>query len=284
LQNCNNINPDFINTFPTPTSGIPVPPGVTQTNCFFDGEASLAVRRELSQGAVLTSLVGYDLTYNTLDNNRNPTSGTLAVIKQDFAGAGGDVQFVRSTADLRTYYEPISDIVGVLHLQGGNIFGWGAKDPVDGTNLRMLDHFQMGPQLVRGFAQAGIGPRDLTLYNYNGTPGDALGGSLYWGASVEFQTPLFFAPKDVGIKVAAFADAGSLWDYQGHTSWLPPLPHATGEVLTASDNSMFVNSSVGVGLLWASPFGPIRFDLAYPVTKQKFDRTQIFRFSGGASF
>ncbi len=158
---------------------------------------------------------------------------------------------------------------------------------MSGTNLRMLDHFQMGPQLVRGFAPAGIGPRDLTLYNFNGTPGDALGGSIYWGASVEFQTPLFFAPKDVGIKVAAFADAGSLWDYQGPTSWLPPVPRATGEVLylvarrrELRDN-MFINSSVGVGLLWASPFGPMRFDLAYPVTKQKFDRTQMFRFGGG---
>jgi outer membrane protein insertion porin family len=45
-----------------------------------------------------------------------------------------------------------------------------------------------------------------------------------------------------------------------------------------------VNSSVGVGLLWASPFGPIRVDLAYPITAQNFDRKQVFRFSGGTSF
>ena len=70
----------------------------------------------------------------------------------------------------------------------------------------------------------------------------------------------------------------------GPTSWLPPLPGATGETLSLSNNGMFVNSSVGVGLLWASPFGPLRFDLAYPVTKQSFDRTQIFRFSGGTVF
>jgi len=81
---------------------------------------------------------------------------------------------------------------------------------------------------VRGFAQAGLGPRDLTQLSL-GTPGDALGGSSYWGASVEFQTPLFFAPKDVGIKLAVFADAGSLWDYRGPTSWLQG-PGATGEV------------------------------------------------------
>jgi outer membrane protein insertion porin family len=58
----------------------------------------------------------------------------------------------------------------------------------------------------------------------------------------------------------------------------------TNEVLTPSSNSMFVNSSVGAGILWASPFGPIRFDLALPLTKQPFDRKQIFRFGGGTTF
>jgi outer membrane protein insertion porin family len=280
LRNCNNISPDWINTFPTPsvygTPGFVFPglPGQTNMNCFQDGEASLAVRRELSQGRVITSLIGYDLAYNTLDNNRNPTSGMLAVLKQDFAGVGGDVQYLRTTLDARSYYEPIQDVIGVLRLQGGYIYGWGS----DG--LRMLDHFQLGPNLVRGFAPAGIGPRDITP----GTTNDALGGSMYWGTSVEFQTPLFFAPKEVGIKLAVFADAGSVWNYKGPTSWLPPVPGATGETLTVAGNNMFVNSSVGVGLLWASPFGPLRFDLAYPITKQTFDRTQVFRFSGGTVF
>lgn len=285
LRNCNNISPSTSSamsptgfpTYPTstglglidPATGLPF----TQ-NCFQDGEASLSVRRELANGQVITSLVGYDLAYNTLDNNRNPTSGLLAVLKQDFAGVGGDVQYIRTTGDVRSYYEPIQDVIGVLRLQGGYIHGWGSN------GLRMLDHFQMGPNLVRGFAPAGIGPRDLTP----GSTMDALGGSMYWGTSVEFQTPLFFTPKEVGIKVAVFADAGSLWNFTGPTSWLPPVPGATGEFLQPSNNGMFVNSSVGVGLLWASPFGPLRFDLAYPITKQSFDRTQIFRFSGGTVF
>jgi outer membrane protein insertion porin family len=283
LRNCNNLAPSTGSSSPAgyptyPTSIIPpiIDPGTGQPflqNCYADGEASLAVRKELSQGTVITSLVGYDLSYNTLDNNRNPTSGILAILKQDFAGVGGDVQYVRTTGDIRSYYEPIQDVIGVLRLQSGYINGWGS----DG--LRMLDHFQMGPNLVRGFAPSGIGPRDTTP----GTAQDALGGSAYWGASVEFQTPLFFAPKEVGIKIAAFADAGSLWNYVGPTSWLTG-PGATGETLNVAGNGMFVNSSVGVGLLWASPFGPLRFDLAYPITKQPFDRTQIFRFSGGASF
>src|SRR5882757_5526715 len=101
LQNCMNnplTPPDFVNTFPTPdkVSSFTPPAGTTQFDCFADGEASLAVRRELTKGAVLSSMVGYDLSYNTLDNNRNPTSGILAILRQDFAGVGGDVSYLRT--------------------------------------------------------------------------------------------------------------------------------------------------------------------------------------------
>ncbi len=180
------------------------------------------MRIELSNGAVLESILGYTLAYNTLDNNKNPTSGLYASITQDFAGVGGDVNYIRSTAEMRTYYELLPDVVGVLHLQGGNLSGWGGK------SLRMLDNFQMGPNLVRGFAPSGIGPRDVTP----GTTNDALGGTMYWGASVEAQTPLYFLPKEIGIKVAAFADAGSLWNYQSETSWA-----VTGEQLQVADGN-----------------------------------------------
>jgi outer membrane protein insertion porin family len=231
------------------------------------------VRRELFGGPVLVSMPGYTLAYNTLDNNKTPTSGTYAELKQDFAGAGGDVEFIRSAIDVRQYAEVLSDVIGIGRIQGGYITGWGNKP------LRMLDHFQMGPNLVRGFEPSGFGPRDLTA----GTTNDALGGTMYWGASAEVQTPLYFLPKEVGIKVAAFVDAGSLWGYKGPTNWLPPALGATGETMTYAD-SMVVRSSAGVGLLWDSPLGPIRFDFAFPITKASYDRTQWFRFSGGTTF
>jgi outer membrane protein insertion porin family len=248
--------------------------------CYTDGgEASLAARRELAAGPVIASMVGYTVAYSTVDNNKNPTSGIYAEFKQDFAGVGGDVSFLRTQVDSRTYYEIFSEVVAVLHLQAGHIMGWGGKD------LRMLDHFQMGPNLVRGFAPAGIGPRDMTF----GSNNDPLGGSLFWGASVEAQSPLFFVPKEIGIKMAAFADAGSLWDYRGPTSW-----NVTGENLLVGSSNMVVRASVGAGLIWNSPFGPLRFDYAFPLLKwcatdptfgtQVCDRVQQFRFGGGTKF
>jgi len=268
--------PNVVNPVQTPTDP-----------CYANGEASLPVKIALAQGAAITSMIGYSLVYNTLDNNKNPTSGILAELRQDFAGLGGDVNFVRSTVDARYYHELFGDLIGFIRVQGGHVTNWGSG------NLRMLDNFQMGPNLVRGFAPSGFGPRDLTA----GTTNDAIGGTLFWGASFEVQIPMYFVPKEAGMRLAAFADAGSLWDYQGPTYRL-----STGERLTCPagstdvrrtptplgqacyGDSMTVRSSVGVGLIWDSPFGPLRFDYAFPLSKAGYDRVQEFRFGGGTKF
>jgi outer membrane protein insertion porin family len=309
LANCNNNSANNLLAFnPTPAfaqlngvgpGGSITSGGQTATDvsgqglwCYFDGEASLPVRRELQSGKALTSSVGYSLNYNTLDNNKNPTDGLLIDWKQDFAGVGGDVKYIKSAVDAKYYTPLVADIVGLIHLQGGILNQFG------GSELRMLDHFQMGPNLVRGFAPNGIGPRDINPYGTR----DALGGTKYWGASFELQMPFWFLPKEVGLKGSVYADAGGLWDYKGPTSWA-----ATGEVnvpgcirptqataTTAAnpgtclglqyDDGNVVRSSVGVGIIWASPFGPLRFDYAVPLTKGQFDRVQQFKFGGGTSF
>ncbi len=242
---------------------------------------SYPILKELTEGAKLTSMVGYTLTYNTLDNNKNPTDGLLIDWKQDFAGVGGDVSYFKSTVDAKYYTPLVSDIVGIIRLQGGIL------NKVGNNEIRMLDHFQMGPNLVRGFAPNGIGPRDISTMNQFGY-GDALGGTQYWGASVELQMPFWFLPKEVGLKGAVYADAGQLTGYKG-----PPYAGQAADTdpLLAAKRLAFdpysdstIRSSVGVGLIWQSPFGPLRFDYAVPLTKGKYDRVQEFRFGGGTTF
>jgi outer membrane protein insertion porin family len=283
LDNCNNVSPNSnLGLFPDVQHQGMIDPATLApftTNCFADGEASLAVRKELAQGPVLVSAIGYTLAYNTLDNNKSPNNGLMIELKQDGAGAGGDVRNVKTTLDARLYNEIFPDVVAMVRGQGGWATGWGGQD------LRMLDHFQGGPNMVRGFAPAGFGPRDVTqalqiCHDIGSNCGlnDALGGSMYWAATVEVLTPVPFAPKDLGVRLAWFADAGQLLNYVGPTSWAQ-----TGETLVNSGNGN-LRSSVGMGLLWDSPFGPLRFDLAYALTKEPYDHTQIFRFGGGTRF
>jgi outer membrane protein insertion porin family len=185
LANCNNNpansllafnpSPAFVNSIGG-AGNLPAPAtdaSLAGLWCYSDGEASLPVRKELQAGSTLTSSAGYSLNYNTLDNNKNPTDGLIVDFKQDFAGLGGDVSYIKSAIDAKYYTPLVADIVGVIHVQSGIL------NKLGNTELRMLDHFQMGPNLVRGFAPNGIGPRDINPY---GTM-DAIGGTKYWGAS-----------------------------------------------------------------------------------------------------
>jgi len=268
-------------------------------NCLNNGEASLAIKQ--SQGTRVTSLFGYTLGYNTLDNFKNPKNGLATTMTQDIAGAGGDTRFFRTTGDIRYYYEfPwFSDIVGIGRLQGGNL------TPIFGYQPRVFDNFNLGPSLVRGFSPGGIGPRDVS--NFTSTKGNSLGGTQYIGGTLEVQFPFWGIPKDFGLRGAVFTDAGSLWDYQGvknfskylyGVSGLPctypyqPPTYGQGScLLTApigggSDTANFrIRQSVGASILWQTPLGfPIRFDYAVATFKSPYDITQRFRFSGSTSF
>jgi outer membrane protein insertion porin family len=244
----------------------------TGTSCINNGEATLPIQ-ELNQdgNGVLTSLVGASLTYNTLDNTIEPTKGFFATANLEVAGLGGDSYFARGTADARYFYPLFDDIVAIARVQGGHVAA------IDGDPLRMTDHFFMGPNLVRGFAPSGIGPRDKS----NTTRG-ALGATTYFGGSLEMQMPLPVLPREFGIKIAAFVDAGTAFGYDGKTDF-SGLRSIGPNKLNVVDNND-IRSSVGVGLLWSSPLGPIRFDYAWALSKAPGDRTQAFRFQGGTRF
>jgi outer membrane protein insertion porin family len=293
LDDCNNLQSNPI--FWTPAFLLANGQAPTPVSCLLYGQASLPIRVELGQGTTITSMAGYGLIYNTLDNNKDPTSGINLNFGQDFAGLGGNSDFMRTSVDFRSYYEPVSDLVSILHLQAGNILGLG------GQSVSMLNDFKMGPNLVRGFEPAGLGPRDVTNFEFGYGTGDALGGTMYWGASLELQYPLYFLPKDSGFRGAVFIDSGSEWGYQGETSspatgeingpvngivCAPPMPPGAkgGGCAMLYEDDATPRVSAGASLIWNSPFGPLRFDFAYPIMHQWYDRTQFFQFGGGTHF
>jgi len=299
----NDINRPYNDcVFPIP--GItPTPPAPDAVlTCVSNGEASVAIK-DAALRARTISMPGYSLVYNTLDNAKNPTSGAYAELRQDISGLGGNAKFVKSTGEIRYYYPIYEDVVGFVKLQAGNLFGYGGYKP------GVLDNFNLGPSLVRGFAPGGIGPRDVSSGLDNRSAG--LGGTSYFGATAEVQFPIYGLPKEVGMRGALFVDAGTLFGYKGKTEFnealfLPPgtpcqpTVFTTAGVAANQSNCITVRdehkirASVGASIIWASPLGPIRFDYAIPFSKVKDqyvgniyqggDVTQYFRFSGGGTF
>ena len=285
----------------TPGTAGSLYPSNSTFNCVTNGEATIAVKE--AAGTTLTSLVGLNFNYNSLDSVQSPRNGFVAELKPEFAGVGGDSKFLRVSADARYYREVFDDVVGFLRVQGGHV-------QATSGDLRMIDHYFLGPTLVRGFAPSGIGPRDVL----NDPTANALGGTTYFGGSVELQFPIFGLPRDLGLRGAVFADAGTLFNYDGGSKNITtpqacPAGSEARQFNVASTGGQFgqsnvacvrdknmIRSSVGVSLLWQSPLGPIRFDYAYalskddgqydPVAGRKFggDRLQAFRFSGGTRF
>ncbi|HLZ06930.1 MAG TPA: outer membrane protein assembly factor BamA [Bradyrhizobium sp.] len=224
---------------------------------------SLPVRQAAAAGPQLVSAAGDTVTYNTLDNNRLPTDGINSQLRQDIAGLGGDVRFLRTSEDVRYYHSLGNDLTGMVRAQGGYITGWG------GQQAPMMNNFFGGPSMVRGFAPNGFGPRDLTP----GSTMDNVGGSAYWATTAELQSGIPGIPQEYGLRGSAFVDAGSVFGYKGATSF-------AGQTAQIANNNV-VRSSVGVGLTWASPFGALTVNYAVPLSKASYDAVQPLSFNAG---
>ena len=231
------------------------------------GTASLPIQQAAAAGPMWVSSIGPSFVYSTLDNTKNPTDGVRTQTTEEFAGLGGAAKFARTTEDARYYHEIFGDVVGMVRAQGGYVAPWG------GQQVPLLNGFFGGPQLIRGFAPNGFGPRDITP----GTTQDNVGGNVYWTTSAELQAPVPLVTPDAQLKVALFADAGSLWATSG--SSVSTLASLSPSQQIA--NSQAIRASVGGSLIWNSPFGALRVDYAYPVAHQPYDVTQRLNFTAG---
>jgi len=232
-------------------------------------DASLFIA--LQQGTHLTSSVGQVLLYDRRDNRIDPTSGWFVSEGNDFAGVGFGVDYLRTKVTGGYYYSLWPNWVLSVTGEAGDIFGWG------GQPVLLQDRYFVGGDNLRGFAPAGIGPRDIVS-------NDSLGGNKYWIGSVALGVPLGL-PKELGITGRIFSDFGTLWGNDQKNITLTPAQLVTTNGIQPSvyDNPA-IRASVGFGFTWASPVGPIRLDLAAPVKKESVDQTQFFRISFGTRF
>jgi len=218
-------------------------------------------------GTFTTSSVGYGISYDNLDNRQKPNRGHRAVLNQDVAGLGGNVKYIRTQASYN-YFIPIYKrwIFGVK-AEGGHIMGLG-------QDIRINDRYFLGNPRIRGFEQAGIGPRDSVTT-------DSLGGNIYYKSSAEIFVPLGSGARELGIEASLFVDVGALFTVDLDDQL---VNSATGITHTIVADTPKPRVSAGVGFTWMSPFGPFRVDFAKAIVSDKFDKTEFFQFNIGTRF
>ena len=236
----------------------------------------------LATGYTTTSAFGYSYSYDTRDDPIKPTKGLVFVLSQDFAGFGGQLKYLRNEANIVLYHDLFDpDWIGSLSLSGGYINGYNGQD------VRINDRFFKGASTFRGFAIAGVGPRELrtcqTATDATGAtvciPGSkhssaALGGEAYAIGTFEVRIPDFL-PDDYGMGFSLFSDFGTVGIVSGKTPC---------DQFSCIHDNLALRASAGITLRWKSPFGPVQVDIGYPLIKQPYDKIQALTFNAGTTF
>jgi outer membrane protein insertion porin family len=217
------------------------------------GSASRFIKAE--EGSESISEITHTLTYDKRDNVVAPTDGYFLRMINDLAGLGGSTHYIRNRLKGGKFFPLADQWVLSLTASAGQIIGLG-------EDVRLLDRFFVGGDNLRGFATSGIGPRDALTE-------DALGSEWMYTASAEITFPLGL-PAELGVTAKVFTDMGS-----------------AGKIELAGpdiNDSPSLRASVGAGVVWASPFGPVGLDFGVPILKEDFDEVENVRVNFGARF
>ncbi|KAF0224764.1 MAG: outer membrane [Rhodospirillaceae bacterium] len=221
-----------------------------------DDDASLFVREQM--GTTTTSSIQQSLTWDYRDSRLEPTEGYFIRINNELAGLGGTQKWIRNNISGAQYFMLDEQVVLGVSGTAGIISGFGDE------KVRITERYYLGGDTLRGFANAGVSPRD------KGSD-DALGGMWQATGSVQVKFPLGL-PEELGFSGQAFTDFGSIGSTEDYAN------------SSSIDQASSLRASVGVGISWKSPMGPVALDLAVPVMKESFDEDEFFHFNFGTRF
>lgn len=216
-----------------------------------DEYSSVYIKQE--EGTSTGSVIGQTLYYDKRDSSINPKEGYFLSFGNDVAGAGGDEKYFKFDAKAYTYYTMADYYTFKLFANAGYIVGYGNED------VRLAQRYYLGGSTLRGFEFAGIGARDKYT-------DDALGGNwmLYTGAEMSFPIGL----DELGIRGRTFVDMGMIGE-----------PDNIDRRIVEYSSSPRV--ATGFGFQWLSPMGQIDVDIAFPIVKEDYDKTETFRLNFG---
>ncbi len=230
------------------------------------------------QGTTTTGKVIFTLTRNTLNDPYFPTSGSEIWASTSVAGLGGNNFFYSLSAGASWFHPIVGDLVLNLRATAGTIH------PFTETPVPLNEKFYVGGiKTMRGFEYGFAGPVENKVHlwdpdgagpsglvPYAGPSKDPLGALNMVVGNVELLYPL---SKALGLRAAVFYDIGKGW--------------GGGDPGNDFDNSFLpLRQSVGAGIRWYSPFGPIRIDWGYNLSPKvgRGEKTNVWDFSMGTLF
>ena len=234
-------------------------------NLFFSPEISLAFEDLETNAKASTNLkkqegsyedfyFNYGLSFDLRNSNYKPSSGYKTSFYQTLPLVSSNNEIANTL--IFTTHKKIkkeTDMVGKLSIY------LSAVNSIDDSDVRISKRAKMPYNRLRGFEKDKIGPKDGDDY---------VGGNYVTSLNLSTNLPSLFQTME-NLDFSYFIDIGNIWgvDYD-----------------STVDQSNTVRSSTGLGMDWLTPIGPLSFSLTQPLTKDKKDKTESFRFNLGTTF
>ena len=204
------------------------------------------------EGDYLDAAASYSLQLDKRDQLYQPTDGFVSTFYQSVPLNFEDNQTVINSYEIKNYYEYFDDLVASVSIYGKAANSLGEDD------VRISDRLYLPSKKLRGFESGKIGPVD---------GGDFVGGNYLAAFNAQSDLPIFESLETIDFNV--FYDAANIWgvDYNSQIN-----------------DSSALRSSVGLGVDWYTPIGPLSFSFAQPISKKNTDKTESFRFNLGTTF
>ncbi len=203
----------------------------------------------IQEGETTLSSVTTEWIRNSTDYYQDPSRGGVTNLSLEYAGLGGTEDFVKTIVEHRHFFPLFWGTVFSIHGEVGYVVST-SDDEVSITERFFLG----GIRTIRGFESREVGPIDEN--------GNYIGGEKMGYFNFEYLFPIY---KDLGLKGVLFYDTGNAW---------------TDDEEYFSD----MRNSVGAGIRWQSPMGPLRFEWGYNLSPRDEERQSIFEFTIGRAF
>ncbi len=199
------------------------------------------------------------------DNALAPTRGTYQRLSAEVTLPVMDLRYYRASYQLQHYWPVTRDLTLAFNGEIGYGDSWGGKEYPFFKNF-----YAGGIGSVRGFENSSLGPKDYT----DDEDGDGIGGNASLNFSFEMLMPLPGADRT--LRWFTFLDGGWVWgdSYDKYGN----VEQSMG--ISLSD----LRYSVGVGVAWISPLGPLKFSIAAPLNDKDGDEVERFQFQIGTGF
>ena len=214
-------------------------------------DANASARQKKQDGNYFDSFIGLDFLYDKRNQKYQTTSGF-------FSNYNLSLPVLSDTGTLTNIYN--FKVFRELYENNVSTFSFLFKgaNSLSGDDIKLSERLYIPGKKLRGFESGKIGPKDGSDY---------IGGNYVSSINITSTVPKILENVQ-NVDIVMFADAANIWGVDYNSSL---------------DNNG-IRSSVGIGLDWLTPVGPLTFSLATPITKESTDIEETFRFNIGTSF